>query len=379
MRYTSLNISSRRKHTRKKDGKKVYSKNCNSILTFDIEVTSAWLENGKVIQYRKGMSNEYWNGLEPLSLPYIWQFSCDGVVYYGRELRDFEEVLKDLPTYVNIIIWVHNLSYEFHFLSNFLEWEDVFARSPHKPIKATPKKYKNIEFRCTYMLTRLSLDAWGKQLGVYKATGYLDYEKIRTPLTPLTEDEMYYSEQDCLVVEAGIKEYIKKYHRQSDIPLTQTGTVRKVVKDKLLSNREYSKFIKKLVPKTSDEYRRLQNIFAGGYTHANRIHSGIVQRGLIEHYDFTSSYPTVMISEKYPMTKWLYMATHELPSDNMFENYAYIMLLKFRRLNSTSYNTYIQRSKAIVLKGKFDNGRVLEAEELELWCTEQDFITIRNK
>ena len=90
MRYTSLNISSRRKHTRKKDGKKVYSKNCNSILTFDIEVTSAWLENGKVIQYRKGMSNEYWNGLEPLSLPYIWQFSCDGVVYYGRELRDFE-------------------------------------------------------------------------------------------------------------------------------------------------------------------------------------------------------------------------------------------------------------------------------------------------
>ena len=31
MRYTSLNISSRRKHTRKKDGKKVYSKNCNSI------------------------------------------------------------------------------------------------------------------------------------------------------------------------------------------------------------------------------------------------------------------------------------------------------------------------------------------------------------
>ena len=378
MRYTSLNISSRRKHTRKKDGKKVYSKNCNSILTFDIEVTSAWLENGKVIQYRKGMSNEYWNGLEPLSLPYIWQFSCDGVVYYGRELRDFEEVLKDLPTDVNIIIWVHNLSYEFHFLSNFLEWDDVFARSPHKPIKATPKKYKNIEFRCTYMLTRLSLDAWGKQLGVHKATGYLDYEKIRTPLTPLTEDEMYYSEQDCLVVEAGIKEYIKKYHRQSDIPLTQTGTVRKVVKDKLLSNREYSKFIKKLVPKASDEYRRLQNIFAGGYTHANRIHSGVVQRGLIEHYDFASSYPTVMISEKYPMTKWIYTATHELPSDDMFEDYAYIMLLKFRRINSTSYNTYIQRSKAIVLKGKFDNGRVLEAEELELWCTEQDFITIRN-
>ena len=62
---------------------------CNSIMTLDIEVTSAWLEGNTVIGYTKGKDVEYWNNLTPLALPYIWQFSCDGIVYYGREWSDF--------------------------------------------------------------------------------------------------------------------------------------------------------------------------------------------------------------------------------------------------------------------------------------------------
>ena len=65
----------------KKKGKTVYTVHSNSILTFDIEVTSAWLENGKVIGYSKGKEADYWNSLQPLALPYIWQFSCDGTVF----------------------------------------------------------------------------------------------------------------------------------------------------------------------------------------------------------------------------------------------------------------------------------------------------------
>lgn len=221
----------------RKKGKTVYTTYCNSIMTFDIEVTSAWLEDGKVIGYRKGESADYWNSLQSLALPYIWQFSCDGTVYYGRELWDFEKLLQDIPSDMQSIIWIHNEAYEFQFLCNFLEWESIFARSPHKPMKAVPQKYKNIEFRCTYMLTRLSLDTWGKQLGVHKATGDLDYEVLRTPLTELTEEELHYCEQDCRVVEAGIKYYINKYGKQRDIPLTQTGTVRLEVKNRLMKDR----------------------------------------------------------------------------------------------------------------------------------------------
>lgn len=375
MRYYDYDIEKRKKNKRSKEKK--YAKN---IMTLDIEVTSAWLENNNVIGYRKGADIEdkdYWNNLVPLCLPYIWQFSCDDNIYYGREFWDFQKVLDDLPKDVEIIIWVHNLSYEFHFLSNFLTWKEVFARSPHKPIKARAKEYPNIEFRCSYMLTRLSLDAWGKQLGVSKMVGDLDYEKLRTPYTPLTDVELNYCEQDLRVLIAGIRYYVDKYGNQQNIPLTQTGTVRREVKKKLLQDKYYAKRMKRLIPTNAREYSMLRTVFAGGYTHANRYMSGRVIRGLIEHYDFASSYPTVMIAEKYPMTAWAYTPLEEFPDESLFEDRAYIFYVKFKNIECISYNTYIQQSKCECKDGVFDNGRVIKAKELIMYMTEQDYLTIK--
>lgn len=362
----------------KKNGKYKRTKYCNNIITFDIECTSAWIDNDNIIIYEKGHTNEYWNNLQPLALCYLWQFSIDGVVYYGRDLCTFRELLADLPKDVNIIIWVHNLSYEFQFLANIITWDKVFARTAHKPIKASCEEFPNIEFRCSYILTRLSLASWGKQLKVYKAVGDLDYNKLRTPLTPLTPEELHYGEQDCLVVEAGIKEYVKKYGKQRNIPLTQTGTVRREVKELLTSNKMLMRRVKKLVPKTPEEYKRLQRIFAGGYTHANQLYSGKVIDEIVKHYDFASSYPTVMLCEKYPMSGWSYNGINVIPDDAEFEDKAFIFYLEFQNINSISFNTYIQASKCTGTGRMYDNGRVLHADTLELYCTDQDWITIRN-
>jgi len=376
LRDIGLDIEKKQSYS-KKNGRKI-TKYCNDILVLDIEVTSAWIdENGNIIGYRKGESNEYWNNLQPLSLCYIWQFSFNDKTFYGREFTDFEQVLMDLPNDVQFTIWVHNLSYEFHFLSNFLEWDSVFARTAHKPMKCVPKKYPNIEFRCSYFLTRLSLASWGLQIGYHKAVGDLDYEKLRTPLTPLTDKEMGYCEDDLLVVYHGILEYRKKYGSIRNIPLTQTGTVRRVVKELLMKNRDYAKFIKKLVPSNADEYQLLIDVFAGGYTHANRYYSGQVQAGLIKHFDFASSYPTVMVAEKYPMTPWYYVFKKFFPTDEQMEDYAYIMELKFTHVNCTTFNTYIQSSKCTGSNFKYDNGRVISADELITKVTEQDWLTIR--
>lgn len=375
--YT-FNIEKHRKHHKQKDGKSATSYYNNSIMTFDIEVSSAWCENGKVIPYRKGESSEYWNNLTPLAICYIWQFSCDGKVYYGRELEDFIQVLDDLPKHAKTYIWVHNLSYEFAFLLNIMSFDSIFARTAHKPMYAIPTKYPHIEFRCSYMLTRLSLETWGNQLGVYKAVGNLDYDVMRTPLTELTKDELFYCEQDCLVVEAGIKDYLKRYGTQRNIPLTQTGTVRRVVKERLFKDEKYVFKIKKLVPRSPEEYKLLQAIFAGGYTHANRKWAGLLVEGLIEHYDFASSYPCVMLSEKYPCTPWARLVTKRIPSEDTFEYKAYLMCLTFKKLVCKSDNTYIQASKSVGSNIKKDNGRVLKADELTIWITEQDWITIKN-
>ena len=372
-----FNCDKYRNHNKKNGGIKLFS---NDVLTFDIEVSSAWLEDGKVIGYKKGLDSDYWNNLTPLALCYIWQFSIEGKVYYGRELYEFLNVLNDIPKDINVIIWVHNLAYEFQFLCNILKWSSIFARSNHKVMKCTPKDFPNIEFRCSYFLTRLSLASWGLQLGLPKKVGDLDYDVLRTPLTPLTEVELGYCETDCLVVEKGIKKYLEKYKTIRNIPLTQTGTVRQEVKEMLMKDASYVSDVKRLVPKTAEEYKRLITVFAGGYTHANKYWAGNVIEGYIEHYDFASSYPTVMVCEKYPMSPWIYMGLYrEIPPEYTFNDFAYIMELTFHDIKSTSYNTYIQRSKAIdIKKAQYDNGRVVKAESIKLFITEQDYITIKN-
>ena len=361
--------------TRKVHKKKGYY--CKDIIVLDIEVTSAWVENGKVIGYTKGKDSEYWNSLVPLSLPYIWQVSYNDKVYYGREFSQLKNVFSDLRKDTNYIIWVHNLSYEFQFLNNIVTWKSIFARSPHKVIKCTPEEYPNIEFRCSYFLTRLSLETWGKDLGVYKLKGDLDYEVIRTPLTELSDTELAYCERDCEVVYTGIQKYADRYKTQWDIPLTQTGTVRLEVKNRLTPDWKYRQMIRNLVPHNADEYEMLQQVFAGGYTHANRYKAGKVIKGKIQHYDFASSYPTVMLAEKYPMTPWFFKPIRAMPDDSEFEDTAYIFKLEFSRLKCRTQNTYLQAFKCYVDRAKFDNGRIISAETLVTYVTEQDWLTIK--
>lgn len=354
----------------------------DDIMCFDIEVTSAWITpEGEIITYTPGKSSEYWNNLMPISLPYLWQFSFNDTVYYGRDIESFLELLKDLPSQMKCVIFIHNLSYEFHFLDNILTWETVFSRVPHKPMKCTCKEFPNIEFRCTYMLTRLSLAAWGKSLGVPKLEGTVDYNKLRTPITPLEPEMLAYGERDVLVMYNGIKVYRERYGHIKDIPLTQTGTVRREVKQRLTADKKYMKRIKKLIPIDAKEYKRLQTVFAGGYTHANRVYVGETissdTYGLIHHKDIISSYPTVMVGYKFPATEWAYVRNF-IPSDDMFEDNAYLMRLSFKNIRCIKFNTYIQGSKAKATNVVHDNGRVISADTLEIWVTEYDWLIIKN-
>lgn len=377
-----FNITVKKSHHKENDYR--VTRKCEDIFTFDIETTSAWLDGDKVKGYKKGKSTEYWNNLKPIALCYLWQFSFNSKVYYGRELKDFIQVLEDLPKMTDIIIWVHNLSFEYVFLSNILTWSVVFARNTHKPIKAKCAEYPHVEFRCSYMLTRLSLEAWGNQLGVKKLVGNLNYYKVRTPLTPLTKEELDYGERDCLVVYEGIKKYKERYKSVHKIPLTQTGTIRRVVKEKLMSNIKYNFFIKKLVPKSVDEYEMLQTVFSGGYTHANRIHAGkVIDKEYInsndiyiEHMDFASSYPTVMCCKKYPMSPWV--VTMKKIREDLFDQKAFIYRLRFKNIKSTNFNTYIQASKCHCIRPIYDNGRIIQADEVELYVTDVDYNIIKN-
>ena len=107
-------------------GEKVQStKQClysNEIFSFDIEVSSFWLdEKGNILDLKKANEKYKISGMEkadffatltPMSLTYIWQFGYANKVYYGRDLRDFRILLSELVKKVKgkPIIYVHNLS-----------------------------------------------------------------------------------------------------------------------------------------------------------------------------------------------------------------------------------------------------------------------------
>ena len=353
---------------------------CEDIFTFDIETTSFFYDiDKKPFLYHPGEDPDYWCGINAGGLPYLWQFGVNDHYYYGRDFADFYRLLEDFPDNMKIRIFVHNLSFEWNWMDG-LTWNKVFAKSPHKPIKASCAEFPNIEFLCTLSLENMSLADWGDTLGIPKLVGFLDYNRMRTPLTQLTDEELQYGQRDLEVMYAGLKRELETYSSVWKLPMTSTGKIRMVCKDLLLCENEYRNFIKKLVPENPYMYRTSMLVYAGGYTHGNRC---FVNRVVYNddgkhggHYDYTSSYPFEMVVGKMPMTTWEYVAK-KIPDDSRFDDYAYKMHLIFKDLRSELQNTYIPFSHCECVLPVLDNGRVRKAKQCELWCTEQDWQIIK--
>lgn len=351
----------------------------DTILCLDIEVTSFWIHEGKVEKWDKNKSDAYYND-ECIkgSVVYIWMFGVEDDIYYGREfqeLKEFLEIIKknaELKKNQHLTIYVHNLSYEFQFLRNIIQFESVFARQVRKPMKAN---FDVFEFRCSYILTNLSLDSWGKQLGVHKKTGELDYNIIRTPNSPLFDFEWEYCEYDIRVMVAGLKKYRDKYDHIYKIPLTCTGEVRNVIKSMYKKNAAYMRKITRLLPSSAEEYKIHKSVFGGGDTHANAKNANKTCYNAAGK-DIASSYPFEIVTKGYPWGKFLEVS--EDPESFDFDRFCYIFLLKLNNVKLKGTISYLARSRCIsVQNGTYDNGRVVNADMIVTYCTEIDLPFIK--
>ena len=311
---------------------------------------------------------------------YIWQFSVNDTVYYGRYLSELLDFIKELSSKHKYkkYVYVHNLSHDFMYLLNILHFDcdDVFCRKPYKVVYAYNKQY-DIEFRCSYFLTNLSLANWGKKIGLPKLVGELDYNLIRTPETELTEKELDYCTRDCLVVYKGIQKFLEKYGTLEKIPLTQTGEIRKEYKKRIGHNFSLLKKIRELIP-TEEQYKILRKLYRGGDTHGNYLHVYKTLKN-VHSWDITSSYPFSVISEKYPMTPWVLKSfdTETIPLDK--EHYAYMIHAKLYGVHERHSCHYISESKCEFYKNEIlDNGRILSADYIDLWINELDYEIIQN-
>lgn len=354
----------------------------NAIFAFDTETTTFFRVNGEwVIQDFDSPSKQYTEA-EKHSLVYIWQLAIDDEIIYGREITEFFEFWRCFRKFNpkgTSIIYVHNLGYDFSFLSEYLPDDvEVFARSKYRPIYAKIPSL-GIEFRCSYMLTNMSLDACAKQfkLSVQKQKGSLIYNKARLPVTPLNEEELRYCEYDVRVIVALIREvYLTRYINVANIPVTQTGEVRRVVKAKLSEDKNHLYDMYKLKPDLK-MYHILTRVLAGGYTHLNYFFNGSVLSN-VASFDEASSYPAIMATRKFPVGKF----RECLPSQVCLTNdrYNYLLYIRCDNIRAVGAMSYISRHKVSKSGGVLnDNGKIAGADFVEMWCTDLDYkIIIEN-
>lgn len=65
-----------------------------------------------------------------------------------------------------LTIYVHNLSFEFQFMRKWFEWKKVFAIKRRTPITALTTD--GIQFKCSYILSGLSLEKVAENLTQHK-------------------------------------------------------------------------------------------------------------------------------------------------------------------------------------------------------------------
>ena len=358
-----------------KTNKKVTYLNIES--AFDIETTS-YISNG-----------------EKSAFMYIWMFGMGlgKEIFYGRTWEEFLDLCERLQHYFSLnenrrlVIYIHNFGYEFQFMCKYFNWENVFAVNERKPIKALCSY--GIEFRDSYILSGYSLANTAKNLTTHKVRkmeGDLDYSLIRHQSTQLTEKELGYCSNDIEIILAYINEQIDQYEDITKIPLTNTGRVRKYVKDACYytssnhrkSNRgKYQRYRQIMTDLTLDKatYIQLKRAFMGGFTHSNPNHTGKTLEN-VSSIDLTSSYPTVMLADKFPMSRAKKLNITKVDElKKAMSLYCLVFDLKLEGLRNTlKYESYISESKCFkMVKPVINNGRVYDAEMIQTTITDVDF------
>lgn len=167
-----------------------------------------------------------------------------------------------------------------------------------------------LRFWDTFHLEMRGLSAMGRTCGIVKATGDWDYSLVRTPETPLTEEELYYAKRDVQVIPAYLKYLLhaNEWMKQTDLGsriLTKTSIVRQMARKEIAQKRIKKKNGKELtidkafinlcnkeMPSNYDIYALRKACFRGGFTFtaakfANEIVENVVSLDVVSmHHTF---------------------------------------------------------------------------------------------
>ena len=320
---------------------------------------------------------------KPVAFMYQWQFCLHNNVCFGRTWEEFQTFIERLSNGFHLSdgtrlpVYVHNLQYEFQFFRNFFEIQNIFATEPRKVISC---QICGIEFRCSYKLSNMSLEKFcssTKGCIYWKRDGELfNYDKLRTPSTPLTDLEKEY----CYCDVRGLCECIRDLmlaDNLATIPLTSTGYVRREARRAVKENPANHEKLKSLCV-NEHKYILLRTARRGGNTHALALYSNEIIDN-VKSKDKKSSYPASMLLYDYPMSPFLQIkGLKEFYKRLDMANMAMLIDVTFHGLMIKNMRTipYIARAKCTqidIRSALFDNGRVIRTNTCSMVCTDVDF------
>lgn len=323
--------------------------------------------------------------IDPWSYMYHWQFcihdSSQYIVCFGRFWEEFLELLHllevklQLTTKRKLVIYVHNLAYEFQFIKDFIHITKLFAKSKRKPIKVETECF---EYRCSYFLSNMSLLKFCENSELcthYKLKDGYDYEKFRTPYTKMDNNDLAYCYNDVV----GLCECIITLMQEDNlatIPLTNTGYVRREYRQ-ACSNSNYRKLFQSLALNEHD-YILCRKSFRGGDTHANYKYAYMLLSNVYS-MDKQSSYPASMMLDDFPMSPFMQVKIeNQWELDYYMERFCMVMDITILNLKSIIDMPYIDIAHCYQhCDITNDNGRVLSAKGVSLCCTNLDLKIIR--
>lgn len=349
-------------------------------------------------------------------------------IYLGRTYKDLDIYLTELNETAhdigkNIIIYIHNLSYEYSFFCNnsrFFKEHNTIGKhhlfiEQNKPLFI---QCDMLEFRCSYLLLQQSIETIGYSINLPKLE--FNYDKLRTPLTKLDAKEIEYNYRDVEIMLRGVYKLIKNnqyINTSNDIPYTKTGVMRHNCERNPEVNvkREY---INKLGQKRTSNSSRLnkylcslekaesleqlqfwEHLFQGGLVYSNPKYVGDVLTNLAS-FDFSSDYPFQMLVRQYPskfkpytegdkklkLNQCIYRVTPESyiyskPIRNMFNAIIIISNIKakynFHPIGTSKIvelDEHIQNTKNSIII----NGKILEIQpQVKMYVTCIDMITLK--
>ena len=337
------------------------------------------------------------------------------------ELDNFGQLIYDQSQNLYINIYVHNLPFDASFLIPKQNVFKMFASSAHKPYYYVT--WQGVRYVDTVVLTQKKLAQIGAELEHFtdkKQVGDFDYKLIRNSKTEFSQKEYGYVTNDTTVLAAFINEYMTEYdNKLCNIPLTLTGTVREFERNVMKGNQKEIKELYEdgILPKNSeaykilsgqikgdlkeastklvgnmaknltltwDKYELMKDCYTGGFTHSNPNHTGKVMTN-VQSWDFTSSYPTRLLSEKFACNSGGRVhGTDQEILDKMNnadpDKELYMFRVHFDQiLSKIDYDYYLSGSKCKHSEVGYieSNGRVVTAQDVSTAMLSTDWDTFK--